>query len=130
MRIDALPELTCAGHPRGTIIVSYKFEAGNRPQYHDENPGEHHNATFRMAYVPDTPAGRDLVKRFKFAFTRGLTFTIGTSLTTGVANSIVWDSIPHKTTLDPGRFGYPDEDYFATANRQLDALGVPQANAL
>jgi len=129
MRIDNIKELVCPGHPKGTIVVSYKFGEGQRPEY-DENPGQDYKSTFRLAYVPDNQAGRDLVKRLKFAFTRGLTFKIGTSLTTGEPNSIVWDSIPHKTTLDATPFGFPDDGYIPRANETLDVLGVPAAEYL
>jgi len=130
MRIDKLPDLVCAGHPKGTILVTYKFEGGRRPDYHIMNPGEAYTGTFRMCFVPDVPEGRALVKRLQWAFTRGLTFKIGTSKTTGVDNSIVWSTIPHKSYLEAGEFGFPDETYFTRANNELDRLDVPTAENL
>jgi len=59
-----------------------------------------------------------------------LTFTIGTSLSTGQPNRIVWASIHHKTSTSPGPHGYPDTGYFINANEELDALHVPPADLL
>ena len=56
-----------------------------------------------------------------------LTFTVGTSLTTGVASSCTWASIHHKTSLSRGAHGYPDPNYFRNCNVELNALGVPSA---
>jgi len=130
MRVDRLPDVVCAGHPKGTLILSYKFEKGTRALYHGENPGEAYSSTFRMAFVPDTSEGQLLVKRLKWAFTRGLTFNIGKSETTGLSNSIIWGSIPHKSSLDPGAFGFPDETYFERVNTELDKLSVPPGSTL
>ena len=59
-----------------------------------------------------------------------LTFTVGTSLTTGVPNSCTWASIHHKTSLSRGAHGYPDPNYFRNCNVELDMLGVPSAREL
>lgn len=59
-----------------------------------------------------------------------LTFTVGTSLTTGVADSCTWASIHHKTSLSEGAHGYPDSNYFCNCNAELDTLGVPSASKL
>jgi deltex-like protein len=65
----------------------------------------------------------------KYAFAHGLTFTVGTSLTTGRSNVVTWTSIPHKTSFegpaDP--HGFPDDRYLANCNDALDSLGVPDA---
>jgi deltex-like protein len=129
MRIDLFPNLSCRGYDEpGTIVISYRFERGTQKSYH-ECPGQPIIPTYRVAYLPSNEEGRDLLKRLKFAFSRGLTFDVGTSLTTGLPHSITW-LLPHKTTLDPGPFGYPDPSYFATANEELDHLGVPAADEL
>ena len=48
------------------------------------------------------------------AFRRKLTFKVGTSITTGQPNCVVWQGIHHKTSPVGGAtsFGYPDETYF------------------
>ena len=80
--------------------------------------------------MPDNDEGRNLLKRLKYAFTHGLTFTIGTSLTTGQSNVVTWSSIHHKTNLRGGAHGFPDPSYISNANEELDALGVPASSEL
>jgi deltex-like protein len=83
-----------------------------------------------VAFLPETPDGCRLLTRMKYAFAHGLTFTVGTSLTTGRGNVVTWTSIPHKTSFegpaDP--HGFPDDRYLANCNDALDSLGVPDAN--
>ena len=129
MRIDELPELTCSGYDAGAFLISYRFESGIQKEYH-LNQGESFSATYREAYLPANEQGRDLLKRLKFAFSRGLTFDVGESITTGTQSSIIWSTIPHKTSLGPGTFGFPDSEYFAVANKELDSLEVPSADKL
>ena len=86
--------------------------------------------TTRIAYLPDCAEGQQLLKRLEYAFTRGLTFTVGTSLTSGATNVVVWGSIHHKTSSSGGVHGYPDVGYFFNCNAELDALGVPLADEL
>jgi Deltex C-terminal domain len=129
MRVDQVGDIACEGFKCGTFVISYKFESGAQRSYHIE-PGKSYGATYRVAYLPINTDGTQLLKRLKFAFSRGLTFRIGTSLTTGLKDSIVWASIPHKTSLTKGQFGFPDPLYFRAANDELDILGVPEANTL
>lgn len=58
---------------------------------------------------------------FVLAFERRLPFMIGTSLTTGATNTVVWAGIHHKSSMHGGPFGYPDPGYF---NRVLEELKV------
>ena len=51
---------------------------------------------------------------------------IGTSLTTGQSNTVVWAGIHHKSTMHGGPFGYPDATYF---NRVLEELKVRNIDA-
>ncbi len=76
--------------------------------------------------------GQALLKRLKYAFLHGLTFTVGTSITTGTKNQCTWASIHHKTDMWGGvqAHGYPDPDYFKNCNDEMDGLGVPPANSL
>ncbi|XP_077869362.1 uncharacterized protein LOC144360563, partial [Saccoglossus kowalevskii] len=48
------------------------------------NPGTYFSGTTRTAYLPDNFDGRDVLKLLKIAFDRRLTFTVGTSHTTGI----------------------------------------------
>ncbi len=129
MTIEWRSDLTCHGFVPGAIVIRYNIDAGIQKQYH-ENPGTPYAGTHRTAYLPDNREGRWLLKRLKYAFSCGLTFTIGTSLTTGTPNSVTWSSIHHKTSLYPGVHGYPDDAYFINANEELDALHVPSVDNL
>lgn len=92
-----------------------------------ENPGQRYSGIMRIAFLPFNESGRKLLKRLKYAFNRGLTFRVGTSLTTGRSNQTTWDAIPHKTSLVSGKFGYPDPNFFTNCNESLDVLRVPKA---
>jgi deltex len=99
--------------------------------YHP-NPGVVYKGATRRAYLPETAESCALLKRLKFAFQHGLTFSVGTSLTSGQDNSVIWKSIPHKTSLAGGasRYGYPDSNYIADCHNELDKLNVPSADVL
>ena len=60
------------------------------------------------------------------AFKRRLTFIVGTSLTTGKQNTVVWAGIHHKTSLSGGvsSFGWPDDTYFARVKGEMSDRGV------
>jgi len=61
------------------------------------------------------------------AFSCGITFTIGTSLTTGLENVMTWGGIHHKTSQTGGfaSHGYPDDQYISNCNNELNAIGIP-----
>lgn len=118
-----------ADEPSGSIVIRYNIPAGTQKDYHP-HPGQPHGSADRVAYLPNSDAGKDLLLRLKCAFARGLTFTVGTSLTTGRPDSVTWSSIPHKTSLQGGVHGFPDLSYIFNCNAELDDLGVPPANNL
>lgn len=109
--------------------MTYEMQEGVQKAYH-VNPGVPYDGTIRIAYLPDTDEGRALVKRLQYAFVHGLTFTVGTSLSTGQHNRIVWASIHHKTSTASGPHGFPDLGYFFNVNEELDTLHVPSADRL
>src|SRR5690606_31272389 len=90
------------------------------------NPGHPYAGTSRIAYLPDTEEGRRILKLLKIAFQRRLVFTIGTSVTTGASNFVVWNGIHHKTRPcgGPTYYGYPDPTYFNRVTMELAAKGV------
>jgi hypothetical protein len=112
-----------------TIQITYSIPSGTQKSYH-QNPGTSYSGTSRTAYLPNNVEGRHLLSRLKFAFTHGLTFTIGTSLTTHLPNCVVWSSIHHKTSLSGGSHSFPDPAYLDNTNESLDALNVPEAAQL
>ena len=123
-----LTKTNCPGFSTKTIEVQYKIPSGTQFAYH-ENPGNPYGATVRTAYLPHSKDGCQLLKRLKYAWAHGLTFSIGTSLTTGQCDSVVWSLIQHKTSLEGGPHGFPDPGYLENGNQALDALGVPKADA-
>ncbi|CAD8147464.1 unnamed protein product [Paramecium pentaurelia] len=110
----------CEGYEDyGTIVIYYNMYAGQRN-------GQHFPSTFREAFLPDTPEGRQVFRLLKMAFERKLIFTVGRSVTTGKDNRIVWNGIHHKTNLSGGVscFGYPDPTYFSRVKEELAAKGI------
>ena len=119
----------CPGFAATAIEIVYNIPKGRQRAYH-EHPGKVYGATIRTTYLPQTVDGCLLLQRLKYAWMRGLVFSIGTSKSSGVKNCVVWDSgIPHKTILLGGPFGFPDPSYLDKCNHALDALGVPSADA-
>jgi len=122
--------MSCGGYESvGSIQISYNIPSGRQMAYHP-SPGQRHGSAHRVGYLPDNAEGQALLKRLKFAFQHGLTFTIGTSLTSGVANSVTWSSIHHKTSPHGGAHGFPDPSYFANCDGECDAANVPAADDL
>ena len=114
-----------------TIIIKYEMKQSSQRSYH-ENPGQKQSGKRAKAYLPNNTDGQKLLKRLKFAFLHGLTFTVGTSMTTGAANQCTWSSIHHKTSPTGGNasHGYPDTSYFINCNEELDNVDVPQAHSV
>ena len=59
-------------------------------------------------------------------FRRKLTFSVGTSLTNGQENCVVWAGIHHKTNRKGGvaRHGFPDPTYLARVREEMKERGV------
>jgi deltex-like protein len=121
----------CSGYEScgGSIVITYNMPDGKQMPYHD-NPGQSFQGTKRTAYLPNNDEGKKLLNRLVFAWKQGLTFTIGTSLTTGQANCVTWTSIHHKTSQSGGTHGFPDAGFFVNCNSELDAAGVPKSAPL
>ncbi|XP_069440948.1 probable E3 ubiquitin-protein ligase DTX3 isoform X1 [Ovis canadensis] len=85
----------------GTIVIQYVFPPGVQGAEHP-NPGVRYPGTTRVAYLPDCPEGNKVLTLFRKAFDQRLTFTIGTSMTTGRPNVITWNDIHHKTSCTGG----------------------------
>ena len=94
------------------------------------SPGVAFSGDHRAAYLPDNTEGLLLLKRLEYAFSRGLSFSVGTSITRNKADVVTWSSIHHRTSPSGGAFSFPDPNYFHNCNEELDALGVPPADAL
>ncbi|XP_038609201.1 probable E3 ubiquitin-protein ligase DTX3 isoform X1 [Tachyglossus aculeatus] len=109
----------------GTIVIQYVFPPGVQGAEHP-NPGVRYPGTTRVAYLPDCPEGNRVLSLFRKAFDQRLTFTVGTSMTTGRPNVITWNDIHHKTscTGGPQLFGYPDPTYLSRVQEELRAKGI------
>ena len=105
-------------------MIQYSFQAGYLPD------GTHYSGTSRTAYLPGTPKGIECLGLLILAFQRKLPFIVGTSLTTGKKNTVVWAGIHHKTSPSGGTnsFGWPDETYFARVKGELSDRGVTPAD--
>eukprot|EP01127_Copromyxa_protea_P011593 TRINITY_DN2923_c0_g1_i1.p1 TRINITY_DN2923_c0_g1~~TRINITY_DN2923_c0_g1_i1.p1 ORF type:complete len:132 (-),score=15.41 TRINITY_DN2923_c0_g1_i1:148-543(-) len=109
----------------GTITISYSFANGIQGPEHP-NPGQPYSGTYRTAYLPDNSEGNEVLRLLQLAWDRKLTFTIGTSVTSGATNSVIWNGIHHKTSTSGGQmnYGYPDDTYLARVKEELKDLGV------
>ena len=101
---DSYPSLQ--GYERcGNIRINYYFPDGTQGPEHP-NPGQRYYGTSRTAFLPNCPEGREVLDLLKRAFEARLTFTIGTSVTTGMRNVVTWNDIHHKTDIRGGSTGY------------------------
>jgi len=110
---------------RGIIEITYDIPSGIQGPKHP-NPGARFTGTYRHAYLPDVPEGRKVLRLLKRAFDAGLTFTVGTSLTTGQSNTVVWSGLHHKSTISGGPFGYPDPTYLQRIQEELKYKGIEE----
>ena len=120
MRAHISYNFHCSGYEDyDTIVIDYDFPSGNG-----------YSGTYRTAFLPNNKEGKEILGLLKVCFDRKLTFTVGTSVTTGVTNTTVWNGVHHKTNLYGGstHFGYPDNTYFNRVKQELAAKGVVQDN--
>jgi len=111
--------MPCAGYERyGTHQIDYHFSSGKKKD------GTHYSGTSRTAFLPDCPEGKEVLALLRKAFDRKLTFTVGTSVTTGQSNTVVWAGIHHKTSTSGGAWGFPDKTYLSRVKEELAAKGV------
>jgi hypothetical protein len=121
-RIDH--HLKCAGHYKyDTIVIDYSFNNGKLD-------GKNYTGTYRTSYLPNSKEGREVLGLLKIAFDRKLTFVVGTSVTTGQKNTVIWNGIHHKTSTSGGavNYGYPDPTYFNRVSEELAARGVNKSD--
>mmetsp|Transcript_25173 Transcript_25173/g.24938 ORF Transcript_25173/g.24938 Transcript_25173/m.24938 type:complete len:188 (+) Transcript_25173:562-1125(+) len=110
----------CEGYEKtGTYVINYSFWDGVRK-------GVNYRGTRRIAYIPDTPEGREVLFLLIKSFKRKVTFTVGDSVTTGRSNVVVWNSIHHKTNTCGGTmtYGYPDPTYFNRVKLEMADKGI------
>ena len=89
----------------GTIIINYHFPSGTQTAEHP-NPGQRYSGADRVAYLPDSPEGREVLQLLRKAFDARLVFTVGTSVTSGLSNQTTWNDVHHKTSTHGGPIEY------------------------
>ena len=106
------------------IIIEYHFPSGTLAN------GTNYSGTRRTAFLPGNMEGIECLGLLIVAFERKLPFLVGTSITTGQSNTVVWSGIHHKTNPSGGtsHFGWPDETYFARVKGELSDRGVTEAD--
>ena len=75
------------------------------------HPGVRFSGTQRIAYLPDSAEGRQVLSLLKVCFERRHTFAVGRSLTTGVDNVITWGTVHHKTNTSGGEGAHPSDPF-------------------
>jgi deltex-like protein len=79
----------------------------------------------RNGYLPHNDKGLQVLTLLAKAWERRLTFTVGTSVTTGMSNVVVWNEIHHKTSMvDVHGHGYPDPKYLDNVLGELTSQGI------
>lgn len=126
MKVSEHPNTHLPGYESfGTIHILYSFPPGIQGPEHPV-PGELYSGTVRNCFLPDNEEGKEVLKKLKIAFERRLTFIVGTSITSGRSNTVVWNGIHHKTntTGGPPRYGYPDPTYLGRVTQELANVGI------
>ena len=59
------------------------------------NPGKRYHGTTRVAYLPGTTEGHEVLGLLKKSFQKRKTFTVGTSITTGRSGNYFFDVFFH-----------------------------------
>ncbi|XP_019634542.1 PREDICTED: probable E3 ubiquitin-protein ligase DTX3 [Branchiostoma belcheri] len=126
MKVSYNNKMTLCGYKHTEVIViDYVFKDGTQGPQHP-NPGKPYKGTCRTAYLPRNTDGEKVLSLLKQAFNQRLTFTIGTSATTGQSDKVVWNDIHHKTRTygGPSMHGYPDPGYLKRVTEDLAAKGI------
>lgn len=113
------------GERTPTAVIEYSFPCGIQGP-RNPSPGQRYSGTHRLAYVPLSPAGKAVLLKLMRAWDGRVLFTVGTSITTGCTNTVVWNGVHHKTSMHggPAMFGFPDATYLARVTQELAAFGI------
>ena len=110
---------------REWITMSIQFENGVQNSRHP-SPGKRYTGTRRTAFYPNNPSGRHAVAMITKAFNHGMLFVIGTSVTTGVTNTVIFGGIHLKTSCrgGPTNHGYPDKNWYVRLMSECKSRGI------
>jgi hypothetical protein len=108
----------------GMFVITYSFPSGIQTSLHP-HPGMPYTGDTRMAYLPHTPVGEEVLKLLQVAWQRRLIFAVGESTTLGPAGGdrIIWNGIHHKISFT-GAHGFPDPTYLDRVKEELVSVGV------
>jgi len=108
-----------------TYLIKMNLPDGIQGPEHP-NPGKPYTGTSRKAYLPATKEGTEVLDLFRIAWDRKLLFRIGTSVSTGAEDQVVWNGIHMKTNTSggPTNFGYPDDSYMSRVKQELADKGI------
>ena len=124
MYVSKDPHSCCQGYNDCSVIkIRYMVEPGVQGPKHP-NPGKSFSGDYRQAFLPDNVEGRKVLELLKKAWMMRLTMTVGPSLSRGVNDVVTWNDIHHKTSLDGGPYGYPDNGYLQRVTEDMNALGI------
>ncbi|XP_065054511.1 probable E3 ubiquitin-protein ligase DTX2 isoform X1 [Rhopilema esculentum] len=127
MTVARIPGSVPGYNGYGCIQITYNIQPGIQGPAHP-NPGRpyHLNGFPRVAYLPDNDKGRKVLQLLQTAWNRKLIFTIGTSVTNGTKDAVVWNEIHHKTEAfsNSSGHGYPDPNYLDNVLEELKLQGV------
>lgn len=108
----------------GTWMITWDIASGVQDASHP-NPGVDFTGTVRVGYIPDTDPFREVLRMFQLAWKRRLMFTVGTSLTSGLSNVVIWNGIHVRTEWqDRTGFGWPAPLYLGHVTEELKAKGI------
>jgi deltex-like protein len=105
------------------ITIRFDLASGIQDHRHP-NPGQYFSGTSRVAYLPNTPHGWEVLGMMQQAWDYKHMFRVGTSITTGQSNTVVWNDIHCKTSLCGGAFGFPDAGYLDRVTEELRDVGI------
>jgi len=115
----------CEGHEQfGTLVVAFSFPCGVQGAQHI-SPGQRYEGVLRTGFYPDNEEGQACVRLLRRAFERGRAFIVGSSLTTGRENTVVY-AIHQKSRSDGGAalHGWPDPTYLQRLSSECAAFGI------
>lgn len=112
----------------GSIEITFNFRPGVQGPEHPAPGQPYHAHNFpRRAWLPDTREGLMALHGIYLAWDQRIMFTVGTSLTTGMQNTITWNDIHMKTQPSGGQHGYPDPNYLSNLRDDLSVRGITEA---
>ena len=126
LAVSNLDAPLCAGHEAagGTLLVMCEFPDGVQGSHHPR-PGVRYSGVTRRGFYPDDAVGRRCVRLLWAAFSRGQLFRIGDSLSTGIADTVVY-GLHQKSRPSGGatQHGWPDTGYLERLQSECALVGI------